>query len=191
MSLSWYAAPGCATGFLIGEAPLQLVPPGDWLLEAASVVAPGGAQSVRVEVTAWVDAPGTTLVADFDDLRFDGAAGDPPPPYASWLTSGDLPGYEAQVRITGGSSFEGVVENDCIDETICVSGALAGRPEVFIKVIGPRPNGFYWAQLIRFTPSQIEIWLRKVGGSQTNYYFLGEAAAGALRGFEDREAFQP
>ena len=192
VTVTWYAAPGCATGLVVAESPLQLVPPGNWLLEAASVVAPLGAQSVRLELAAWVDVVGTTLVADFDDLRFDdGAVGDPPPPYGKWLASGDLPGYEAQVRITGGSPVEGAVEHDCIDETICVSGALTGRPEVFIKVIGPRPNGFYWAQLIRFTPSQVEVWLRRVGGTQTNYYLLGVTVAGVLRGVEDREAFLP
>ncbi|HVS02436.1 MAG TPA: S8 family serine peptidase [Thermoanaerobaculia bacterium] len=119
-------------------------------------------------------------------------AGDPPPPYATWITSPSLPGYRVQVRITGGGgSVQGKGENDCIAETICLSGALAGRPEVFVKVVGPRPNGFLWVQGPRFTPSKVEIWVQKIGSGQINYYVLDAASPGNLSGLEDREAFLP
>ncbi|HVS03995.1 MAG TPA: hypothetical protein VMT16_14615 [Thermoanaerobaculia bacterium] len=120
--------------------------------------------------------------------------GDPPPPYANWLSSPDLPGFEIQVRITGGGGpVQGAAEGNCIIETICASGALAGRPEVFFKVIGPRPNGFLWVQLIRFSPSQVEVWARPIGGGQVNYYLLQAVApgSGVLDGLEDRMAFFP
>ncbi len=117
----------------------------------------------------------------------------PPPPYPTWLSSPDLPGFEAQVRITANQPIEGNREGDCIAETLCASGALSGRPEVFIKVIGPRPNGFLWVQLIRFTPSMVEVWLRQTSTRAVKYYRLSavEPNAGVLSGLEDREAFNP
>lgn len=121
-----------------------------------------------------------------------GGGGAPPPPYTTWISSTGLPGYQVQVRITGGSGgIQGLKEGDCIAETICVSGAVAGRPEVFFKVIGPRPNGYLWVQVPRFTPSQVEVWARQTKTGKVNYYKLAPAAAGSLSGLEDREAFLP
>ncbi len=193
VSVSWSSAPNCDAGFIVGMSPIQLSTPNDWFSDSAVVVAPGGARGARLQLDVWVNVPGAPLFADFDDLGFDdGAAGDPPPPYGSWISSSDLPGFEAQVRITADATpLQGAKESDCIDETICVSGALAGRPEVFVKVIGPRPNGFYWLQLIRFTPSQVEVWLRQKSSQQINYYLIGAVTGGVLRGLEDREAFLP
>ena len=190
--LGWFSGPGCSSDSLGYETPVYAAP-GGWFLGGTVVVAPGGAHSVVLFLDVFVDAPGAPLVADFDDLRFDdGAAGDPPPPYGSWINSSGLPGFVAQVRITAGAPpLQGSKEGDCIAETICASGALPGRPEVFVKVIGPRPNGFYWVQLIRFTPSQVEVWLRQQSSQQVNYYLLGPTTGGVLRGLEDREAFLP
>lgn len=117
----------------------------------------------------------------------------PPPPYATWLSSPDLPGFEAQVRITGSQPVEGNREANCIVETLCASGALGGRPEVFIKVIGPRPNGFLWVQLTRFTPSMVEVWLRQKSTRAVRFYRLSavEPSSGVLSGLEDRMAFTP
>ncbi|HUP25192.1 MAG TPA: PPC domain-containing protein, partial [Thermoanaerobaculia bacterium] len=117
--------------------------------------------------------------------------GDPPPPPGPWLFSAALPGFEAKVLIN--NSTLGNRETDCISETLCVSGALAGRPEIFVKVIGPRPNGFLWSQLTRFTPSKVEVWLRKISTGQVNYYELAAVgpAEDNVSGLQDREAFSP
>jgi len=116
-----------------------------------------------------------------------------PPPDGPWLSSPALPGFEAKVTITGGSPIAGNMEADCIPETLCVSGALAGRPEVFIKVIGPRPNGYLWTQISRFTPSKLEIWLRQIGSDEINYYILDAIGSGIedVSGIQDREAYLP
>jgi hypothetical protein len=116
-----------------------------------------------------------------------------PPPAGPWLSSAGLPGFETKVQITGGSTIAGNLETDCIPETLCISGALAGRSEVFIKVIGPRPNGFLWAQLSRFTPAKLEIWLRQTGSGEINYYILDAVgnAVDDVSGLQDREAFLP
>jgi hypothetical protein len=120
-----------------------------------------------------------------------GGNGTPPPPPGPWLSSSALPGFEAKVRI-GGSTI-GAKENQCIVESMCVSGALAGRPEIFIKVIGPRPNGFLWAQISRFTPSAIEIWLRQTATGKINFYELESVGSGSdnVSGLQDRQAFSP
>ena len=116
-----------------------------------------------------------------------------PPPTGAWLRSPDLPGFEAKVRITATSSIAGSLESDCIAETLCVSGALAGRPEVFVKVIGPRPNGYLWTQISRFTPSKVEVWLHQLSHDEINYYILDAVGSGDdnVSGLQDRQAYSP
>jgi uncharacterized repeat protein (TIGR01451 family) len=119
----------------------------------------------------------------------------PEPPPGPWLTSPDLAGFEAKVRITprGGEPVAGVAEPICVVESLCVSGALPGRPEVFVKVIGPRPNGKLWVQISRFTPSEVEVWLRQVATGIVRYYRLAPVGATSddVSGLQDREAFDP
>jgi pimeloyl-ACP methyl ester carboxylesterase len=129
-----------------------------------------------------------------DPLDPDDPVAAPPAEYP-WLTSPELAGFEAKVRITpqGGEAVAGVAEPSCIVESLCVSGALPGRPEVFIKVIGPRPNGKLWTQISRFTPSAVEVWLRQIATDTTRYYRL-EAVGPAgddVSGLQDRGAFDP
>lgn len=121
----------------------------------------------------------------------DGQTSTPPPPDGPWLSAPGLPGFEAKVLIDGAT--QGARESDCVIETLCVSGALAGRPEIFVKVIGPRPNGFLWTQISRFTPAKVEVWLRKTSTSKINYYQLPPVGPEAddVSGLQDRGAFQP
>ena len=116
-----------------------------------------------------------------------------PPPAGPWLRSAALPGFEAKVLISSAAAVPGAVEGDCIPQTLCASGALAGRPEVFVKVIGPRPNGFLWTQLSRFSPSKTEVWLRQIASGEINYYLLDAVpnSADDVSGLVDREAFLP
>lgn len=55
-----------------------------------------------------------------------------------------------------------------------------------------RPNGFLWVQLIRLTPSEVEVRARQIATGQVSYYQIDPAApgAGVLDGIEDRTAFQ-
>lgn len=112
----------------------------------------------------------------------------PPPPELPWLAAPGLPGFEVKVRIgtTAGASVA-----DCVPETLCVSGALAGRPELFVKVVGPRPNGHLWVQVARFTPSPAEVWLRRIATGRVNHYLLGPVgpASPGVPGLQDRRAF--
>lgn len=123
---------------------------------------------------------------------FLGAAVDPGD---GWLSTPELPGYEFQVNITpaGGATVQGRAEANCIVETFCASGALAGRPEVFVKVIGPRPNGFLWVQISRFTPSEVEVMVRQSSTGLVQEYTLPPVGALSddVSGLQDREAFVP
>ncbi len=117
-----------------------------------------------------------------------------PPPPGQWLTTPEQPGFEFQVRITNDSGpVTGAAEPGCIVETFCASGALAGRPEVFVKLIGPRPNGYLWVQISRFTPSEVEVWVRQVSSGDVRYYDLAAVSATSddVSGRQDRMAFSP
>ncbi len=116
-----------------------------------------------------------------------------PQPPGTWLTTPEQPGFQFQVRITSTSSVIGAAEPGCIVETFCASGALAGRPEVFVKVIGPRPNGYLWVQISRFTPSEVEVWVRQLSSGDIQYYDLPavSAASDDVSGRQDRMAFSP
>jgi hypothetical protein len=118
-----------------------------------------------------------------------GAGGDPAPPFPTWLTTSALPGFEFQVRISGTNA--GKKELDCVPETLCVSGAIAGRSEVFLRIVGPKPNGFLHVNIIKFSTSRIEVWVRR--GGQVNYYDLPAVApdSDSLAGLVDKEAFLP
>jgi hypothetical protein len=57
----------------------------------------------------------------------------------------------------------------------------------------PERNGFLWAQISRFTPSAIEIWLRQTATGQINFYELESVGSGSdnVSGLQDRQAFSP
>jgi hypothetical protein len=87
----------------------------------------------------------------------------------------------------------GIREASCQPETVCVSGAVPGRSEVFLRILGPRPNGFLWPTIVRFTPSRLVVDIRQVSNSQTNTYTLAAIPAGVddLSGLQDRMGFLP
>ena len=119
---------------------------------------------------------------------------DPLPPAGPWLSSRTLPGFEVKVRINNpNGTVSGVPEPDCIQETLCVSGAVRGRSEVFVRVVGPRPNGRLWPTLVKFTTSAVEIWIRQISTDTVRYYQLEGARPGfdELPGLFDREGFVP
>ncbi len=118
----------------------------------------------------------------------------PDPPEGAWLETAEIPGFRFKVRITGGG---GVIptrrEADCIPETLCISGAVPGRSELFTRIVGPKPNGFLQPNLVKFSTSQIEAWIEQLSSGQLNYYELDPATPGSdsLAGFFDRTGFEP
>lgn len=122
-------------------------------------------------------------------------ASTPAPPAGDWISVPSLPGYRVKVRITppGNPSFIAGEVVDCVPETICIAGALETRSELFVRVIGPRPNGYMHAQVIKFTPSRVEVWIEQTDTEVVNYYDLEQVPADseALPGFVDKTAFLP
>jgi hypothetical protein len=115
----------------------------------------------------------------------------PAPPAGAWLETNEVAGFRFKVRI--GSDRNGTQVADCVPDTLCVAGAIADRTEVFLRVIGPRPNNKLWAQMVRFSVSRVEIWIDQVAGAPLRYYDLASLPASTLvlSGINDSEAFDP
>ena len=119
----------------------------------------------------------------------------PDPPAGSWFASPDFPDYRFNVRVTNQQGITPPVrqESSCIDETVCVSAALPGRSEVFLRVVGPKPNGYMWPTLVKFTTSQVEVWIEQPSTGELKYYLMEGASPGNddLTGLFDRLGFLP
>ena len=112
-----------------------------------------------------------------------------------FITVSTFPDFQFRVRINqGGSTITGLREtNGCVPETLCVSGALPGRPEVFLRVVGPRSNGYFWPTIIRFTPSRVEVDVQQISTGILKTYVLPAVPpeSNNLSGVLDREGFRP
>jgi hypothetical protein len=84
-------------------------------------------------------------------------------------------------------------EAACIEETLCLSAALPGRSEVFLRIVGPKPNGRLWPTIVKFTTSTLEVWVEQVSTGETKYYRIEGAEPGKddLTGLFDRAGFAP
>jgi plastocyanin len=112
-----------------------------------------------------------------------------------FLTTPAFPDFRFRVRIfqSSGESILGRKEDACLPETLCVSGALPGRSEAFVRIIGPRPNGFLWPTIVRFTPSRMVVEIQQISTAILNTYELPAVPADSdsLSGLQDREGFLP
>ncbi|HVS01750.1 MAG TPA: hypothetical protein VMT16_03195 [Thermoanaerobaculia bacterium] len=140
--------------------------------------------------------PGVGLV--FDDGVELVEATDPAPPAApagAWLMAPGSNDFRFKVRITSDGEVQPTQQEmgDCDPETVCVSGALAGRIEVLARVIGPRPNGCFWPQITKLTPAQAEVWIEQISSAEVRYYLMVGSSPGSyqLEGFFDRTGFCP
>ncbi len=111
-----------------------------------------------------------------------------------FLTSAAFPNFRFRVRIFNTATpLAGRKESDCIPETLCVSGAIPGRSEVFIRIVGPRPNGYLWPTIVRFTPSRVEVDIQQISTGITKTYVLPAVPpeSDELSGLQDRTGFLP
>ncbi|HET9208962.1 MAG TPA: hypothetical protein VFR03_01115, partial [Thermoanaerobaculia bacterium] len=117
----------------------------------------------------------------------------PQPPAGSWITSEEMPGFRVKARITAGGAVQPVRKEPCIAQTLCLSGAVRGRPELFVRVVGPKPNGYLWPTLVRFTTSTVEVWIEQLATGNLRYYRLEGVTpeSSELNGLVDREGFLP
>jgi hypothetical protein len=118
-----------------------------------------------------------------------------PAPQGPPIESPAFPGFVFHARIGGDEPNPrfGAEEPDCLPETVCVSGALPGRTEVLLRIVGPKPNGFLWPTIVRFTTSQVEVWIEQLATGEVRYYRLDGSTPGSedLDGLFDRDGFQP
>jgi hypothetical protein len=112
-----------------------------------------------------------------------------------FITTSTIPDFQFRVRIIQGSlTINGLRETTgCVPETLCVSGALPGRPEVFLRVVGPRSNGYLWPTIVRFTPSRVEVEIQQISTRILKTYVLPAVPpeSNDLSGWLDREGFRP
>ncbi len=112
-----------------------------------------------------------------------------------WFTSSAFPGYRFRVvfSLGGGGTIFGTKEAQCLPETVCVSGSLPGRSELFLRIVGPKPNGYLWPTLVKFSTSQIDVWMEQTASGVTRHYVLEGASPGSddLPGMFDRTGFLP
>jgi photosystem II stability/assembly factor-like uncharacterized protein len=119
------------------------------------------------------------------------AATEPPPP-GPWLTTAEVPGFRFKVEIGEEPPRTGAREPGCLAETLCVSGALAGRTEVLVRVVGPRPNRYFWPLMVKLTPAEVDVWIERTETGEIQHYRLPAAEPGSdlLEGLFDRRGFQ-
>ncbi|HEX6199307.1 MAG TPA: hypothetical protein VF150_03505, partial [Thermoanaerobaculia bacterium] len=152
-----------------------------------------------------VSATGAVLATWVEDAGFGSAlchralaaapdAGVLPPPVEP-IASPEYPDFRFRVRIGGDEPQPriGSPVLPCLPETVCVSGALPGRTEVLLRVVGPKPNGFLWPTIVRFTTSQVEVWIDQLSSGVGRYYRLAGSSPGSesLDGEFDRGGFPP
>ncbi len=117
----------------------------------------------------------------------------PPPPPAELLSDPDFPDFRFGVAITGspGQTRLGASEAACLPEALCVSGAVPGRTEVVVRIVGPKPNGYLWPTIVKLSTSQVEVWIEQVSTGELRYYLLPGAGPGddTLPGLFDRRGF--
>jgi len=117
-----------------------------------------------------------------------------PPDGGDWLETPEVPGFRFRVKVTPQSGPEPTVHAEpCIPETLCVSGAVPGRAELFVRIVGPKPNGRLWPTLVRFSTSRIEVWIEQRATGLMQHYVLDAATPGSddLSGQFDRDGFPP
>ena len=119
--------------------------------------------------------------------------GEPPPADATEIAALELGDFRLWVRITAHGEVQPVRREPCIPETVCVSGALPGRSELFVRIVGPKPNGRLWPTLVRFSTSTLEVWIEQEETGILRHYRLEGATPGSsdLDGLFDRDGFPP
>lgn len=135
------------------------------------------------------DVPATRALgvrAEFVDVPED-----PDPPATGVITSSQYPGFQFWVRI--GDSRMGTAVADCLPETVCVAGAIPTRAEVFVRIVGPKSNGYLWPNVVKFNTTKTEVWIRQVSTGETRYYLLPALAQDSetLPGLVDKTGFLP
>lgn len=116
---------------------------------------------------------------------------DPSPPSAPALVSAQYPNFRFWVRI--GDTRLGTAVTGCLPETVCVAGAIPTRAEVFVRIVGPKSNGFLWPNIVKFNTTKTEVWIQQISTGEIQYYLLPALATDSetLPGVVDKTGFLP
>lgn len=135
------------------------------------------------------DVPATRALG----VRADFAAvpEDPDPPATGAITSTQYPDFRFWVRIS--NTRIGTPVAGCLPETVCVAGAIPTRAEVFVRIVGPKANGYLWPNIVKFNTTQTEVWIQRISTGETNYYLLPalDQESETLPGLVDKTGFLP
>jgi hypothetical protein len=144
-------------------------------------------------LVAWRPMASSTIVEGFVVGKAGGESGPPSAPFA--IESLELPGFRVWVRFSpqDTASSWGTLVAPCLAQALCAAGLLPARAEVIVRLIGPKPNGFLWPQIVRFTTDPVEVWVQQKATGVTRYYLLSEGSPGSetLTGRVDRHGFRP
>lgn len=112
----------------------------------------------------------------------------PAPQTGAWMESASVPGFRFKVQVDGKLGRQ---EPSCMARTLCASGAVPGRSEVFLRVAGPKSNGRLWSTMVKLTPSAAEVWVQQTStGTLRHYRLNGSGPNGStLTGILDRAGF--
>ncbi len=116
---------------------------------------------------------------------------DPPPPSAPALTTSEYPNFRFWVRI--GDTRLGTTVSGCLPETVCVAGSIPTRAEVFVRIVGPKSNGYLWPNIVKFNTTKTEVWIQQISTGTIQYYQLPALPidSATLPGVVDKTGFLP
>jgi hypothetical protein len=144
-------------------------------------------------LVAWRQKSSPTIVEGFVVGNAGGGSGPPSSPLP--IESLELPGFRVWVRFSPPATAPswGTLLEPCLAQSLCAAGLLPARAEVIVRLIGPKPNGFLWPQIVRFTTDQVEVWVQQKATGVTRYYLLSGDSPGSetLTGRVDRHGFKP
>lgn len=169
---------------------------GAWTFVTGSLTVPPGAAYIQADLSAARSDASGSLTLHLDNATLCPAEGSCAAGLEGWITDPQYPDFRFRVTITPNeeSPIQGRKEPSCQPEVVCVSGALPGRSEVFLRIIGPRPNGFLWPTIVRFTPSRVDVEIEQLSTGHSREYVLDTVPPGDvtdLSGLQDREGFVP
>lgn len=143
-------------------------------------------------LTGILDRDGFEAAAGSSDAIGEAKGPKTPQPPGKWIESKTVPGFRVQARLTAGGKSRILRREPCMTETFCLSGAVPGLTDLLIRVPGPKPNGYFWPTMARFTAATLEVWVQQRKTGKVRYYRLNPPPAGSsqLDGFFDRLGFK-
>jgi hypothetical protein len=81
----------------------------------------------------------------------------------------DAKTFRVWVRINDKTQGRSEKGEACMSETACFSGALPGRSEVLVRIVGPK-NGHLQPSIVKLNTTRVEVWIEQVSTGLLKYY---------------------